>query len=185
MNGLLDQRDTQPSRRRADILNILLSVVIVLLVLIIVTLIFFVTPMSVSGQSMYPTYDSGDRILLSKIGYSVNRGDVVVFRIPGNDSPPIKRVIGLPGDVVYFDIGIMDYTVNGKPIDDFATSTGYKANYFSVSEHDVYTALTTTGVTVGENQLFVLGDNRNISNDSHVYGCIEKDWLVGKVILNY
>lgn len=185
MNGLLDERDSQLRPRRADILNILLSVVIVLLVLIIVTLIFFVTPMTVSGRSMYPTYSSGDRILLSKIGYSVNRGDIVVFKIPGNDAPPIKRVIAMPGDVVYFDISIMDYTVNGEPVDDYATTTGYSSNYFASSEHDVYIALTTTGITVGENQLFVLGDNRNISRDSHVYGCIQADWLVGKVILHY
>lgn len=184
MNDLLEERDIG-RKRRSDIINIILSAIIVLLVLIIVVLVFFLTPMSVSGQSMHPSYESGDRILVSKVGYSVNRGDVVVFKIPGNDSPPIKRVIGLPGDVVYFDIETMDYTVNGEKVDDFATSTGYNSNYFSSSNHDVYIALTTTGITVGENQLFVLGDNRNISNDSHIYGCIERDWLVGKVILHY
>ena len=52
-------------------------------------------------------------------------------------------------------------------------------------DKEVYAALTTTGITVGEDQLFVLGDNRNDSLDSHIYGCIEQDWIVGKVILNY
>lgn len=184
INDLTDEPDAR-RKRRADILNVFLSIVIALLVAVIVTLIFFVTPMTVSGQSMYPTYDSGDRILLSKVGYTLNRGDIIVFKRPENDKPPVKRVIGLPGDVIYFDIDLMDYTVNGKPLDDYATAVGYSVNYFMQSESSVYVALTTTGITVGENQLFVLGDNRNNSNDSHVYGCIDRDWVVGKVILHY
>lgn len=184
-NSLNEEDLSLRKRKRTDILNIFLSAVIVLLVLIIVTLVFFITPMNVSGQSMYPTYNDGDRILLSKVGYTVGRGDIIVFKIPGSDSPPIKRVIGLPGDVIYFDLQTMDYTVNGEPLDDFASATGYKSNYFSTSDYDVYLEITTTGITVGENQLFVLGDNRNISKDSHIYGCIDQDWVVGKVILNY
>ncbi len=185
MYGFNNASDISAKSRRASALNVFLSVIIVVLVLIIITLVFFLTPMTVSGQSMYPTFNDGDRILLSKVGYTVERGDIVVFKIPGDDSPPIKRVIGLPGDVIYFDIQIMDYTVNGEPLDDYAETTGYKPNYFSSSDLEVYTAITTTGITVGENQLFVLGDNRNVSRDSHVYGCVEKDWVVGKVILNY
>lgn len=182
MNGLLAENN---GNRRSDIINVLLSAIIAVLVLVIVALLFFVTPMSVSGQSMYPTYHDGDKVLLSKVGYTVGRGDVIVFKIPGDDSPPIKRVIGLPGDVIYFDIDKMDYTINGEPLDDFATEPGYLPYYFSTSDLSVYTALTTTGITVGENMLFVLGDNRNVSKDSHVYGCISQDWIVGKVILHY
>lgn len=182
MNGLLAEKN---GNRRSDIINVLLSAIIAVLVLVIVALLFFVTPMSVSGQSMYPTYHDGDKVLLSKVGYTVGRGDVIVFKIPGDDSPPIKRVIGLPGDVIYFDIDKMNYTINGEPLDDFATETGYLPYYFSTSDLSVYTALTTTGITVGENMLFVLGDNRNVSKDSHVYGCISQDWIVGKVILHY
>lgn len=184
MNDLLEENELKKNRR-ADAVNIMLSAVIVVLVLIIVTLIFFLTPMTVSGQSMYPTYDEGDRVLLSKVGYTVQRGDIIVFRIPGNDNPPIKRVIGLPGDVIFFDITNRYYTVNGEQPDDYPVEVGYSADYFYTSEREVYTALTTTGLTVGENQLFVLGDNRNVSNDSHVYGCISQDWIIGKVILNY
>lgn len=185
MRDLLEEYELKKKNRRADIVNILLSVIIVMLVLVIVTLLFFLTPMTVSGQSMYPTYDEGDRILLSKVGYTLGRGDIIVFKIPGNDNPPIKRIIGLPGDVIYFDLGTMDFTVNGEKIDDYATETGYSADYFYRADREVFDALTTTGLTVGENSLFVLGDNRNISNDSHLYGCIDVDWVVGKVILNY
>lgn len=184
MNELLDNNEPQ-KKHRADIINIFLSAIIVILVLVIVALLFFVTPMTVSGRSMYPTYNDGDKIVLAKVGYTIGRGDIIVFKIPGNDSPPIKRVIGLPGDVVYFDIEKMDYTVNGLPIDDYATVYGYGTEYFVTSEREVYTALTTTGITVGENQLFVLGDNRTLSKDSHVYGCIEREWVVGKVVLTY
>lgn len=185
MNDLLEEYELKKKSRRADIVNILLSAIIVILVLIIVTLLFFLTPMTVSGKSMYPTYDEGDRVLLSKVGYTLERGDIIVFRIPGNDNPPIKRIVGLPGDVIYFDLGKMDYTVNGEPLDDFATGTGYSAEYFYNADREVFDALTTTGLTVGENCLFVLGDNRNVSKDSHIYGCIDADWVVGKVILNY
>ena len=185
MRDLLEENELKKKNRRADIINILLSAIIVLLVVVIVTLLFFLTPMTVSGQSMYPTYDEGDRILLSKVGYTLERGDIVVFKIPDNDNPPIKRIIGMPGDVIFFDLGTMDYTVNGEKLDDFASETGYSAEYFYNADRAVIDALTTTGRTVGENELFVLGDNRNVSKDSHVYGCIDMDWIVGKVILNY
>ncbi len=184
MNGLPGYNELQ-KERRANIINIFLSAIIVILVLVIVTLLFFVTPMTVSGRSMYPTYNDGDKIVLAKVGYNIERGDVVVFKIPGNDAPPIKRVVGLPGDVIYFDIDKMDYTVNGQPLDDYAATYGYGSEYFLTTQREVYTALTTTGITVGENQLFVLGDNRTLSKDSHVYGCIESEWVVGKVVLSY
>lgn len=185
IQDILDANETKRSRR-VNVVNVVLSAVIVVLLLVIVTLVFFITPMQVSGQSMYPTFHDGDKVLLAKVGYTIGRGDVVVFRIPGSDAPPIKRVIGLPGDVIFFDITLMDFTVNGEPFDTYAKDGGYADSYFDTSEFEVFDALTTyPGITVGENQLFVLGDNRNISKDSHVYGCIERDWITGKVILSY
>ena len=71
--------------------------------------------------------------------------------------------------------------------EDYTKELSYNSNYFSSTSQnlDVHTLLITTGITVGEDELFVLGDNRNNSKDSHCYGCIKKDMLIGKYVFKY
>ena len=83
--------------------DITLSVIIALLVVLIVVLLFVATPMTVSGDSMYPSLRDGDKVVVLKVGASIERGDIVVFERPGGNDPPVKRVIGMPGDVIRFD----------------------------------------------------------------------------------
>ena len=165
--------------------DITLSVIIALLVVLIVVLLFVATPMTVSGESMYPSLHDGDKVVVLKVGASIERGDIVVFERPGGSEPPVKRVIGMPGDVIRFDSAQRAYFVNGERLDDFALDGGYPADYLALSAPEVRAALTGEGITVGEDEYFVLGDNRAISKDSHEYGCIKKDWITGKVILQY
>ena len=91
--------------------DITLSVIIALLVVLIVVLLFVATPMTVSGDSMYPSLHDGDKVVVLKVGASIERGDIVVFERPGGSEPPVKRVIGMPGDVIRFDSAQRAYFV--------------------------------------------------------------------------
>ena len=126
----------------------------------------------VDGFSMRPTLDDGEFVLVSKLSYrfgEFKRGDIVVFHFPLNpDEELIKRVIGLPGDHVRVD-GSQLY-LNGELM-----SEGY------IAEAPLYSG----EWTVAEGYLFVLGDNRNNSNDSKDWGMLPQENVVGKAVLIY
>lgn len=170
-----------------NFINAFLSLVIVLLILAIVCLLWIISPMKVSGNSMQNTLQDSDIIWVQKTGYELQKGDIIVFKRPGADKPPVKRIIATQGDTVQFDMA-GGYKVNGEYIDEdylsFDLARLYDEYYFTGSHQDatISALLMTTGVIVGENQLFVLGDNRSVSLDSHSYGCIETDWIIGKVV---
>jgi len=126
----------------------------------------------VDGYSMRPTLEDGEFVLVSKLSYfwgDVTRGDIVVFHFPLNpEEELIKRVIGLPGDRVMVENG--QVYVNGQAISEpyIAQSPLYSGEWL-----------------VEENHLFVLGDNRNNSNDSKDWGLMPMENLVGKAVLIY
>jgi signal peptidase I len=126
----------------------------------------------VDGFSMVPTLQDGEYVLVSKLAYKIgepNHGDIIVFRYPGE--PPqdlIKRIIGLPGDSVQVT-GSVVY-VNGQPLVEpyIAASPVYQGQW-----------------DVPQGYLFVLGDNRNDSSDSHAWGLLPIDNVIGKALLIY
>jgi signal peptidase I len=126
----------------------------------------------VDGESMVPTLASGEYVIVSRLSYRVGtpqRGDIIVFHFPGNPKEEyIKRIIGLPGDKV--DIRNGQVLVNGKALDESYLSV--KVNY-------------TGSWSIPSGQLFVLGDNRNNSSDSHDWGTVPMDYVVGKAIVVY
>jgi signal peptidase I len=126
----------------------------------------------VDGDSMVPNLISGEYVVVNRLSYQLGnpqRGDIIVFHFPRNpDEEYIKRIIGLPGDVVEVMNGAVN--VNGQPMDE---------NYLDVKTN--YTGRW----EVPADQLFVLGDNRNNSSDSHDWGMVPMDYVVGKAILVY
>ena len=126
----------------------------------------------VDGTSMIPTLENGEFMLVSKMSYrfgDVQRGDIIVFHFPMNpEEELVKRVIGLPGDHVSVQSGAV--SVNGQLLNEpyIASAPGYSG------EWDVL-----------DGQLFVLGDNRNNSNDSKDWGQLPFDKVVGKAVLIY
>jgi signal peptidase I len=126
----------------------------------------------VDGTSMIPTLENGEFVLVSKISYrlgDVDRGDIIVFHFPRNpEEELVKRVIGLPGDHVSVQAGTV--YVNGQLLNEpyIASAPSYSG------EWDVL-----------DGQLFVLGDNRNNSNDSKDWGLLPFDKIVGKAVLIY
>ena len=125
----------------------------------------------VEEVSMRPTLLPGDRALVSKLAYRFSdpqRGDVIVFHSPTEPADYIKRVIGIPGDTVEIGNGVV--RVNGLVLD----------------EPYIAEAPTYTGKwTVPDGYLFVLGDNRNQSSDSHEWGFIARSSVVGKAFVVY
>jgi signal peptidase I len=126
----------------------------------------------VDGFSMIPTLEDGEFVLVSKINYrfgDVERGDIIVFHFPMDpEQELIKRVIGLPGDTISVQSGMV--SVNGQMLDEpyIAAAPAYSGNW-----------------TVPDGQLFVLGDNRNDSSDSHSWGFLPYEKVVGKAVVIY
>jgi signal peptidase I len=145
----------------------------VFLTLIIFSVINFATGrFQVRGSSMEPTLDDGQYLLISKLTYWIKppeRGDIIVFHPPTNPREDyIKRIIGLPGETVEIQQG--QVRADGVALEEpYITRQG---NYSGAWE-------------LGEDEYFVLGDNRNNSSDSHSWGVLPKDNIVGKAWLSY
>lgn len=144
-------------------------VISMLSLLLIIGRIFIFTPYQVSGLSMSPTLGDGDKIVVtSEEGYQ--KGDIVVFTSPIKpDDTYIKRVVGVPGDTIEIKEGKV--FVNGEKID-------------SLEGYGVTEALRDTGeleTYVPTGQLYVLGDNRENSMDSRVFGTIKSSTVKGKL----
>lgn len=126
----------------------------------------------VDGFSMEPTLQNGEFIIVNKMAYEwgeYTRGDIVVFHFPKNPKQEyIKRVIGLPGDEITIRNG--QVTVNGTTLDEeyIMAPPSYAGSW-----------------TVPDHSLFVLGDNRNNSSDSHNWGWVDKDLVVGRAVFVY
>ena len=136
---------------------------------------FFFRIIGVIGTSMLPTYQDGNRVLISNLFYTPKNGDVVVLRKESfQEEPVIKRVIAVEGQTIRIDFeeGIVY-------VDDVALEEPYIADA-------THNALDFDGkVTVPENHVFVMGDNRNGSKDSRdsSLGCVDDRYIIGKVLL--
>ena len=125
----------------------------------------------IDGSSMNPTLLDGEYLVINNLSYLLDEpevGDIIVFRHPRNELNLIKRVIGLPGDNVKIDNGTV--WVNGEALDEpyIAASPNYSGEW-----------------DVPPDTIFVLGDNRNNSSDSHSWGFLPEENLLGKAFFVY
>ena len=127
----------------------------------------------VEQYSMEPTLLPHDRVLVDKILYRLRaqrRGDVVVLKYPLNTQRNyIKRIVALPGDVLEVKNGKL--FVNGSRVIELYVNNGPKGNYGPL--------------TVPKDSVFVMGDNRNNSEDSRAFGALKKNLVVGQALLIY
>ncbi|MBI3341882.1 signal peptidase I [Candidatus Curtissbacteria bacterium] len=134
--------------------------------------VFLVQPHRVKGESMTPNFKDGELLLVEKVSYRIykpSRGDVIVFKAPGSANVDfIKRVIGVPGENVKVENGTV--YINDKKL------------------NEPYEKQETRGdinINLGNNQYFVLGDNRGGSSDSRVFGPIDRNTIEGKAWFVY
>jgi len=138
----------------------------------------------IPSESMMPTLEVGDRVLVNKISYDVGdvaRGDIIVFERPaswttGDIEDLIKRVVGLPGETISAREGRL--YVDGQPLDE----PWLADEDLGLTRLDPSSGCD-PGCTLGPDQLFVLGDNRDNSSASNVYGPIDFDVVVGRAFI--
>ncbi|TGA99291.1 signal peptidase I [Sporolactobacillus shoreae] len=160
----------------------------IVIALIVVALVrqFVFSNYIVKGESMMPTLQDGNRLIVSKIGYTFgqpHRFDIIVFHATPTDDY-VKRVIGLPGDTIVYKNDQL--YVNGKPVSEPYLNR-YKSrlpkgtdltNNFSLQS-------LTGSVRVPKGELWVMGDNRQNSEDSRYFGFISEKKVVGRVAFRY
>ena len=148
--------------------------------LFIVIYLFIAAPNQVKGESMMPTFQNGNYIFTSKVTYKMRtpvRGDVVVFHSPGNaEIEYIKRIIGLPGDVVMLQN--QEVYVNGKKLNEPYISAKTLPLPGGYAEENV-------PMNIPQGYYFVMGDNRPHSSDSRDFGPITYESIVGQVFYRY
>lgn len=142
--------------------------------------LFIAQPHKVSGSSMYPTFYNGDYILTDKISYRTGQpkyGDVIVLQNPKDQSQDfIKRIIGLPGDIVMVQSG--QVFLNGKPLTEKYLPEGTTTRGGTFLPEG-------TSYKVRPDEYFVMGDNREHSSDSREWGILTRQEIVGKVFFRY
>lgn len=146
---------------------------------------FFFSNYEVEGESMMPTLEDGNKLVVNKIGYHIgdlHRFDVIVFHA-NKEEDYVKRIIGLPGDKIEFRDDQL--YINGKKFAEPYLEK-YRQENLGGSLTGDFTLEEITGKdTVPEGKLFVLGDNRLGSYDSRQFGFINVNQVVGKVNLRY
>ena len=148
-----------------------------LIVLVVIPIrVFIISPFVVDGESMHPTFENLDYLIVDELLYRFSapaRGDVIVFRYPDNPSIfYIKRIIGLPGETISINHGAITVT----------TTAGENLTLtepYIVNEDATYTK----NVSLNPEEYFVMGDNRPKSSDSRVWGPLPKKDIIGRVDL--
>jgi signal peptidase I len=143
--------------------------------LALVIIIFLYQPVKVEGTSMAPLLSDQERIFINKFVYRfepIDRGDVVVFWYPLDRSKSfIKRVIGLPGDAIEIRSGHL--YLNGKELPE----PYVPASYLDGSSYTIR--------KIPPDEYFVMGDHRDSSNDSRMFGTVPRDYIYGKAVFAY
>ena len=161
---------------RDGIVDDLVKFALIALLIVIPVRIFIAQPFVVRGASMEPTFHGGEYLIVDQLSYRLGdpeRGDVIILRYPKDESVYfIKRVIGLPGDRV--ELVDKQLLINGRPTEDPHGSYSLSGSMRQYGP-----------VTVPADHLFVMGDNRDESSDSRVWGFVPRHYLKGKAFLIY
>lgn len=169
-NFLETAEESKPQRNRPFRIFLEVLQTLILAVVLYFLIDLMVARVRVENISMLPTLEPGEFVLVNKISYQwgdVDRGDIVVFHYSEQEDY-IKRVIGVPGDVVEISSG--EVRVNDSLLEEpyISAAPQYSGSW-----------------EVPDGSLFVLGDNRNQSSDSHRWGFIDDESVVGEAMVVY
>ena len=166
--------------------SILMAVIIIVLVFT-----FILRVNTVSGESMDPTLQNGQKLIVTDLFYTPDYNDIVIIQAANLDGgmPIVKRIIGLPGDVINIDFeeGIVYRNGEALPIeikDDLIYEDGHTINSYTTRNMEMMSG---QDYTVPEDSYFVMGDNRNNSKDSRLFseiGYIKKNYIAGHAIFS-
>lgn len=151
-----------------------LAEVVVLAAILYIGISFAIQAVHVEGLSMFATLDNNDYLIANKLDYRLHapqRGDIIILRPPSDNSKDfIKRIIALPGEKILIREGVV--YINGHKLDEPYLPEQWVAlnSWGSVPN----------GTVVPPNQYFVMGDNRNRSQDSRIFGFITRDRIDGR-----
>jgi signal peptidase I len=152
-------------------------------VMAVLIVVFVVQPVKVEGTSMQPRLENDERIFVNKFKYNfepVERGEIVVFWFPDDPTKSfIKRVIGLPGESIDMDPK-GHITINGLPIDE-----SYLAPERNQNAREKWNSVRNEWKYVKAHYYFVMGDNRDASNDSRSWGLVPEKYIYGKAMFRY
>lgn len=154
----------------------LFTLALLVVVVVIPIRVFVASPFIVDGDSMHPTFENLDYLIVDEFIYNFkapSRGDVIVFRYPVDPSIfYIKRIIGMPNEVISINRGSVTVT----------TTDGEKLSLeepYIVNEDATYTK----NFSLNSEEYFVMGDNRPSSSDSRIWGPLPKKDIIGRVDL--
>lgn len=168
----------QEQKEKKNSLWELVRVILLAVVIVLPIRLFIAQPFIVSGTSMVPTFHDSEYLIVDEISYRIEdpkRGEVIVFKFPHNPSVfYIKRVIGLPGETIEIEKGVVTIKNEENP-------DGMKIDepYVSLIVDDGRDMK----VTLKENEYFVMGDNRPASSDSRSWGPLDEKYIVGRTLV--
>lgn len=162
-----------PSRENG-LLKDLFTLTLIVVIIVLPVRAFIASPFVVDGNSMVPTFHNFDYLIVDELRYRFfepERGDVIVFRYPKNPSTfYIKRIVGLPGETVSIQRGVVTVT-------DLSGAVRTLPEPYITADDATYSGK----VVLLEGEYFVLGDNRPNSSDSRVWGALPREDIVGRV----
>jgi len=165
-------RDPEEGSRAGHFVREMLQVVLPAIVLAIIVHLFLAQATVVFGQSMEPNLSPEQRLIVEKISYHIGapqRLDIVVVDLPTMEDMLVKRVVGLPGEVIEIRSGHI--FVNGAEISE---PFPHDLDFGSMAP-----------IRLAPDEYFVMGDNRDNSNDSRAFGPVTRDEIAGRVWLRY
>jgi signal peptidase I len=158
----------------------LVKLAAIALVIIVPVRYFLIQPFYVKGTSMEPSFHNYEYLIIDELSYRFHapqRGEVVVFRYPRDPQEHfIKRIIGLPGESVQIKNNHV-YVFNTLHPDGLILNEQY------LDPREVTLANNENKITLKDNEYFVLGDNRDASQDSRFFGAVDKSFITGRVWL--
>ena len=150
--------------------------IVTAIVFVVILFTFFVRVTGIKGPSMLPTLHQDDKVLLSNMFYTPERGDIIVLTKKSFMKDPIvKRVIATEGDTLFFDSVRYELLVNGKAVEEPYINETMQSGGAILSEP----------VIVPEGCVFVMGDNRNNSRDSRdpLVGMVDTRYILGRLVI--